>query len=940
MNKKLLLKMTTLSLFPLASAVLVACANEPKPEPVNKDKDVAIAWYKEISATNSASTTIKINTATSITTIDANSFATKLKVAPEGFTVNFSIVANSANDQEGTLKVKFVLTKASKFFNIDGETKTSVSEATGKEITLSGFKKVDLSTLNADQKTAVEWYKKVSETNSASATISASLASSISTINATSFVTSLANTPIGFKVDLKVVNQSANDQEGTLKVKVVLSKGRDFYNQDGTIKTTFDEAHGKEITLRGFKKEIKQDDLRTELNNLLQKTNTFLVKLHEAKATAIFDDLTFNNLGELKKYVYESNSILDSKFKIINVNMTSIDFNKLTFKFNLEGYADQYVINLTGFLVNDKTSATDNLTAEEVKLYLKLNTLFSLDYKISEKFNNTYEGKNNELLNFLKSKFPSFNEAVNKITNANLSLESFTVKGERLVKAKLKLTEGNNSVSYDFDFEFDKDQANPFNPGNPGDTPDLPPNFPPSTGDKLELPPVETAHSALLTEAQVRQNIFDKTFAITFSASSNEDPNSLVYNLPVGTAWLLDYAKHERETNKYTLFLATNAHVAERAYNAFPDTSVEAKQKYSELFYEKNANMKWKGIALGVADKSKIEFKNDNTDISNQVKFVTNVTYSGADTTRYQDIGDTGITKLNTIFVAANFLDEASNSALETQVNEPNGYIKDFAVVSVTVDLSVLEKTEGNPKLLASHIKKAMETLDKEISKYKTETDVPNLYNKNLPFVDVDQASIYLRSKNSKNSINDKYNSVLSHSYPNTRKIYISGYPSDNNIQRYMQNNPQDSDEGMFNFRSFTNGSEVEFLGKKYQGIYTNAWLDNSSLYYGSSGSLAVNEYGLINGIYSVVSASVNINDVSKKGGFTYLVQAGDIHYEPYSGTGAIVYAHNLIDGTNKELYPKQTKSYRQNLQYLIKQKAMTGFSKTALFDKLTEENN
>ncbi|PAK21111.1 hypothetical protein CJJ23_03540 [Mycoplasmopsis agassizii] len=938
MNKKLLLKVTAPTLFPLASVVLVACANEPQPEPVNSDKNEAIAWYKEISSTNSASSTISTNTATSITTINANSFATTLKAAPAGFNVNFSIVANSANDTYGTLKVRVVLAKGTNFFNTDGETKTSVSEATGKEITLSGFKKVDLSTLNADQKTAVDWYKKVSETNNASQVIATSLASSISTINAASFATSLETAPTGFKVDLKVINQSASDSEGTLKVKVVLSKGTDFYNQDGTIKTTFDEAHGKEITLIGFKKEAKENNLRTELNDLFSKnSNTFLVKLNEAKATATFDDLTFNNLGELKKYVYEANSILDSKFKITNVEITSIDFNKLIFKFNLDGYADQYVITLAGFLVNDNTSTSDNLTAEQVKLYLKLNALFSLDYKTSDKFNNTYENKNSKLLDFLKSKFPKFNEAVNKLTNATLSLESFTVKSERLVKAKLKLTEANNSVSYDFDFEFDKDQANPLNPGNPGDIP-IPPNFPPTTGTKLELPPTETAQSSLLTEAQIRQNIFDKTFAITFSASATENPSELVYNYPVGTAWLLDYAKHDlRDSNKYTLFLATNAHVAERAYNAFPDTSVEAKQKYSELFYEKNTDMKWKGIALGVADKSKMEFKNDNSDISNQVKFVTNVTYSGADTSRYQDIGDTGISNLNTIFVAANFLDETSNSELETAVNESNGYIKDFAVISVTVDLSVLEKTEGNPKLLAAHIKKAMETLDKEIAKYKGETGVPNLYNKNLPFVDVDQASIYLKSVNAKNTISDKYNSVLAHSYPNTRKIYISGYPSNENIQRYMQNNPQDSDDGMLNFRSFTNGAEVNFLGKKYAGIYTNAWLDNSSLYFGSSGSLAINEYGLINGIYSVVSASVGINDVSKRGGFTYLVQAGDIHYEPYSGTGAIVYAHNLIDGTNKELYPKQTKSYRQNLQYLIKQKAITGFSKTALFDKLTE---
>lgn len=46
------------------------------------------------------------------------------------------------------------------------------------------------------------------------------------------------------------------------------------------------------------------------------------------------------------------------------------------------------------------------------------------------------------------------------------------------------------------------------------------------------------------------------------------------------------------------------------------------------------------------------------------------------------------------------------------------------------------------------------------------------------------------------------------------------------------------------------------------------------------------------------------------------------------------MYAYNLIDATNKDLYPKQTKSYRENLRQIYKTGFTDGTKTTALFSE------
>ncbi|TNK87679.1 hypothetical protein C4M83_06335, partial [Mycoplasmopsis pullorum] len=60
---------------------------------------------------------------------------------------------------------------------------------------------------------------------------------------------------------------------------------------------------------------------------------------------------------------------------------------------------------------------------------------------------------------------------------------------------------------------------------------------------------------------------------------------------------------------------------------------------------------------------------------------------------------------------------------------------------------------------------------------------------------------------------------------------------------------------------------------------------------------------------------------------FTSLIQRTQIKL-----ANGILQPYNLIDGSNKELYPKQTSSYRENLRIIYPDGFEDGTHKTALF--------
>ncbi|AJQ45627.1 hypothetical protein JM47_03700 [Ureaplasma diversum] len=152
----------------------------------------------------------------------------------------------------------------------------------------------------------------------------------------------------------------------------------------------------------------------------------------------------------------------------------------------------------------------------------------------------------------------------------------------------------------------------------------------------------------------------------------------------------------------------------------------------------------------------------------------------------------------------------------------------------------------------------------------------------------------------------------------NGKQMLWRNYPKNSNI-------PND----VFSRSSFFTGQQIEHIldsNTTASGFGFNAFVDYSSIFFGASGSLVVNEYGLPIGIYSTITRVDNERDVSKRGGFTFLVQ---VHDDNEKGP-----AHNLIDGSDKDKFPKQFKSYRENLKWLSEQEnsEFKGFNKTAIF--------
>ncbi|VEU77835.1 lipoprotein 17-related variable surface protein [Mycoplasmopsis columbinasalis] len=148
---------------------------------------------------------------------DLNKFSVTQAPAPDaGITVTYGIVANSQNNDAGTLKVKATLTKGGK---------TAVTD----ELEVSGFLTSDQKAVN-DAKAAI---------TSADYTDKASVLPSEATDLNKFSVTQAPAPDAGITVTYGIVANSQNNDAGTLKVKVKVTSGTLF-------------AESKEVALDGF----------------------------------------------------------------------------------------------------------------------------------------------------------------------------------------------------------------------------------------------------------------------------------------------------------------------------------------------------------------------------------------------------------------------------------------------------------------------------------------------------------------------------------------------------------------------------------------------------------------------------------------------------------------------------------------------------------------
>ncbi len=443
---------------------------------------------------------------------------------------------------------------------------------------------------------------------------------------------------------------------------------------------------------------------------------------------------------------------------------------------------------------------------------------------------------------------------------------------------------------------------------------------------------------AKLTDAQAYEKLKNRTFAIAFNSvdkTHENNPDDVVKYEPTGTGWLLDAAYNENKT-EVMMYIATNAHVFARSFNTLDS---KYKDTFPEYFTEPNNGEKVDSFIIGVPKKeANIQAIDNNSrpDVNNTPVYFINKQLGGG-----SEIGIEGIfDNPKTVFVALNIFDNQTNEQLkQTSPTSPgsqkinNGIGKDFAVFGLKVNLAKLDElilkndaNKENLQLFKEHIEKAIIDIEQDIAKFQTQ-QYPNHDKKTVPYISYDYTSIYQKGIAEPEKLGISEFATLS---PNTTKLYLLGYPSLDGQQFLMRNYPKNLTNKPFAISndSFSNGlalNDILSPNRSYSSFGFITFIENSGLYYGASGSLVINDYGLPVGIYSAVQTKGGNLDISGKAGYTPFVQIAD--FDSYG------LAHNLIDGTNKKLFPKQEKSYRQNLKKLSENEGeFKDFRKTLLF--------
>ncbi|MBU4690758.1 MIP family Ig-specific serine endopeptidase [Mycoplasma zalophi] len=473
-------------------------------------------------------------------------------------------------------------------------------------------------------------------------------------------------------------------------------------------------------------------------------------------------------------------------------------------------------------------------------------------------------------------------------------------------------------------------------------------------------------------EAQdIYKEIYNRTFAIKFGVNLDENQDDSFLATSAGTSWLLDY--HKENDNKYKLFFATNLHVAGLLSNTLDPKIAK------NLNYEDERKYKANSISIGKtqtkisdfnAKENKYPYEN-NSDYT--VKWIANNEYfnilhkSDEDATRTELIKE-AISAPKLIFAGYDFIDrqyidkfqdEAKQKAQE-QLNrlqqEENAsenlkdksssiwilkntldkkeyipFYTDFAVFEIDVDFSKLENQE-----YINWFKDAITSLDNYIKRNK-EAKTPNQ----------DKAiSSYTLTTDYVSAEKDASNNLT-----NSQNVYIGGYPAyESHFSTWSQNNPiERNGEEKWNSRAPKNKDAFGLPARSYEEKVTNNnfqpyttvfgktladfygfihTINFSSLYYGASGSVVYNDFGQIIGIYSGVSSNVKYGDLSYSSSFTPLLLSQD-----YTLADNTIKAYNLIDGTNKDKYPAQIASYRQNLKKIYPQGFSDKKTNTAIFE-------
>ncbi|PAK21136.1 hypothetical protein CJJ23_03670 [Mycoplasmopsis agassizii] len=255
LNKKSILFMTTLVAGTIAVSSAIACSQTPTP-PNNSLLDtrkVAVGSIAKavqdasLSAKNTYATLTEMNNAVAavksfddlykiLDTTSATAFRSAIGQAT--FVNNNGAVPDTTKNQTVLkIKISFMQPEANADANITvkfvapGATTTPKTEA----------------------ELAKEWYDSVPATNTAADAVKDQLPSAVTEFKAENLKTSLPVVPTGFTSHVKLVADSSEDVNGSLKVNVSLSKGTTWYNSDGATAANEQAVVAKVVTVSGFK---------------------------------------------------------------------------------------------------------------------------------------------------------------------------------------------------------------------------------------------------------------------------------------------------------------------------------------------------------------------------------------------------------------------------------------------------------------------------------------------------------------------------------------------------------------------------------------------------------------------------------------------------------------------------------------------------------------
>ncbi|WP_406614358.1 MIP family Ig-specific serine endopeptidase [Mycoplasma corogypsi] len=510
-------------------------------------------------------------------------------------------------------------------------------------------------------------------------------------------------------------------------------------------------------------------------------------------------------------------------------------------------------------------------------------------------------------------------------------------------------------------------------------------NFPPNNrGGASPFAELSTypSYASAYTEIPAKElykEIWDRTFSLKYGFNENdydEHGQPKVFKVregSQGTAWLLDYHKN-KNNNKIKLFLATNLHVLGNFSNALP-TELLKKFNYddpsgnsvftlslgktpNEPSYEPIPNrsiMENVSKRGGFATFINIFDKDSNPNSENSAKLI----FAGFDfmskevRDEYREPGlkrfSAELDRLREQYSKPEWLgaedavrrldalEKYQNSKPEADRAIP--FYVDFGVIEVEINLDTANET------LKGWINKATAAVDKYLLRMQ-QNNLPNhTFGSKNPLMDIDTVS----KARGAGADSPLFDTALG----NSKYVYVAGYPAYDKNTYWVQNNPTnryDNEEvsyqrlGLPNAKLFNNlkGFVESKIETGNYSIYTSVWrkpmlewygfysnLNFTTIYGGSSGSVAYNEFGQILGIYALTNSSAVFEDLMESGsGYAPLAQ----NYNISAGTHT-VYAFNLIDGSDKSKYPDQARSFRENLAEIYPNGFEDGTFNTALFD-------